>query len=138
MFGLVDVFADLDVPVKSQDEDYVTGWQDEVQLQPSGRGWCTGGLPVLKLSESGGLGRRNMMDSWLPYHTSTSECVVTSHRRRRMLVLLPPQGLPLRKTGGSVTHRSSIFSATVRTDIQSQATPYADLRNPSPECHQVG
>ena len=75
-------------------------------------------MPVPELSDSENLKCQNIIHRQLPCHTSTSECAVTSHRQRRMLVLLQPEGLPLQKTGASATHRSPIFSATMRTYIQ--------------------
>ena len=47
-----------------------------------------------------------------------NECVVTSRRLRKMLALLPPEGLPLQKTGASATHHFLIFSAIERADNQ--------------------
>ena len=49
---------------------------------------------------------------------SANECVMTSRRRQKMLVLLLPEGLPLQKTGASATHHFLIFSAIERVGNQ--------------------
>ena len=73
----------------------------------------------------------------LPCRTSTNECVATLYHHRRMLVLLRPEGLPLRKTGAFAAHHSLIFSAENGHTISSGSPP-VHIRTRLPERHQVG